>query len=560
MILPQWSTACPDWERRILARESLIPAPLFPDEADASLAVLRELRLKDVAGGPTMGEVCRPWFFEFSAAIFGAYDAESGRRHINEFLLLISKKNTKSTGAAGIMLTALLRNWREEAEFLILAPTVEVANAAYKPAASMIRMDAELNDLMDVRDYQRTIRHKGNGATLRVVAADTETVSGNKATGVLIDELWLFGQRAHADSMLVEATGGLASRPEGFVIYLSTQSDKAPAGIFKQKLDYARNVRDGKVVDRKFLPVLYEFPEQLLIEEKYKDPAYFYVTNPNLGASVDAEFIAGKLERALLGAESLQDVLAKHLNVEIGTRIRTDGWAGAEFWAAQGDPTLTFEALLTRCEVIVFGVDGGGLDDLFGLCAAGRERKTGRWLFWHHAWAHEIALLRRKEIAPRLRGFAADKEVTIVKLPGVDVREVADLICRARDAGLLPEKQAIGVDTAGIGDVIDELLTPERKITMEQIIGVGQGWKLNGSIKTTERKLAGGEVSHGGTKLMEWCVGNAKVEQGKTAVSISKQASGTAKIDPLMAMFNAVSLLMLNPTANAPQKFQLLFV
>lgn len=553
---PQWTTSCPDWADRLRAGRSIIPPPIYADQAQAALAIFKALRVVDLPGKPTFGECCDEWVFDFVAAIFGAYDAETGKQLIREFFLLISKKNTKSTIAAGIMLTAVILCWREEEEHLILAPTKEVADNSFKPAAGMIRADDELMALFHIQDHVRTITHRLTRASLKVVAADTDTVSGKKAGRILVDEYWLFGSRANAAAMFMEATGGQASREEGFVIYLSTQSEEPPAGVFKEKLQYYRDVRDGKILDPKSLGVLYEFPDDMIQSKAYLDPENFHITNPNIGRSVSAEWLEDQLRKAQVRTDgAFQTFLAKHLNVEIGLNLRSDRWAGADFWEAT-EIVLTLDDLVRRCEVAVVGGDGGGLDDLLGQAVVGRERGTGKWLAWFHAWAHPIALERRKEIAPRLLDFQREGSLTIVERIGQDVREFADNVCRIRDAGLMPEKNGVGVDAAGIGDIVDELAARDFNVEPGgDVIAVSQGWRLNGAIKTTERKLAGGELLVAQSALMPWCVGNARIEDHGNAISITKQASGKAKIDPLMALFDAVSLMALNPVSGK-KKFQ----
>lgn len=548
-MMPVWSTACPDWESRIVAKEGLIPfGPLFPDEAREALDVFKALRIVDAAGSPTFGESCEQWVFDFVAAIFGAYDAESGKRLIREFFLLISKKNSKSTLAAGVMVTALIRNWRMSAELLILAPTIEVAQNSYKPAADMVNADEELKEMLHVQDHLRTITHRTTGAALKVVAADSDTVSGKKAAFVLVDELWVFGSKPKADAMLREATGGLVSRPEGFVVYLSTQSAEPPSGVFKAKLDYFRNVRDGKVKDNKSLGVLYEFPKAMVDRAEYLDPRNFYITNPNIPHSVSQEWLEDELRKELAGdGDTRRTFLAKHLNVEIGMNLRGNRWAGADFWEAQADQSLDLYGVLDRSEVVVVGIDGGGLDDLFGMAVIGRERGTRDWLAWTHAWCHDGVLKRRQSIAPKLKDFERDGDLTIVGDELTDISAIIEIIADIKARNLL---HSVAVDPAGLGELIETLA--EIDVTQEagNLIGAPQGYAMMNAIKTTERKVANGTLKHSGQPMMNWCVGNLKIEPTATAIRASKQNAGDAKIDPVMALFDAVTVMIRNPAGD----------
>jgi phage terminase large subunit-like protein len=554
-MVRSWSTACLDWEERILSGRSLVPdLPLFRDEADRALRIFKRLRVPDIIGQPTLGEACGAWFFPIVEAMFGAYDPETNRRMIQEFFFLVPKKNSKSSNGGAIMITAAIMNRRPEAEFHFIAPTIKIANISFKQAVGTIRLDPELHKLFHVQRHLRTITHRLNGTTLQILAADTDIVTGGKAVGTMIDETHQFARKSNAADIFLEIRGALSSRPDGFLFQTTTQSKDAPAGQFKTELKQARDVRDGKI-EAPLLPILYEHPTALIEDDSWRERRFWQVVNPNLGRSLEPEFLQRELEKAEReGPQAMVLFASQHFNIEIGLRMHADRWVGADHWEAAAAPALSLDDILERSEVLTVGIDGGGLDDLLGLAVLGRCRKTRDWLLWARAWAQTDVLERRKEIAERLRDFALAGDLVICKEPTQDVDEVAAIVARVADAGLLPPRFGVGLDPVGVAAIIDALAAQgiESEANGGPVCAVYQGYKLSGAVWGMERKLKDGTLRHAGQPMMAWCVGNATAEQKGNAVLITKQAAGKAKIDPLVAAFNAFSLMSRVPEAAGP--------
>lgn len=561
-----WNLSCPGWEGRLRAGKSLVPTlPLFVAEADRGVAVFNKLRLADVPGTPYLAEAAGDWFRDIVRALFGSLEPKTRERLIREIFVLVSKKNSKTTYGALLMLTALLLNQRPNAPFIMTAPVHDVAELAFSAASGAIALDPVLSKKLHVREHLKTIVHRESGAELQIMTFDPAVLTGQKCAGVLIDELHVVAKMNKAASAIRQLRGGMLPYSEAFMAFITTQSEEAPSGVFRAELMKARAIRDGTRTGA-MLPVLYEFPKAMQAKaEVWRNPANWGMVTPNAGRSVTVARLEEEFDVAqATSEEELRAWASQHLNVEIGLALHSDRWAGADYWEVQARSSFTLDELIARCEVIDVGIDGGGLDDLLGLAVVGRDAKTREWLAWTHAWAHKIVLERRKSEAERFRDFARDGDLTIVENIGEDVEELASIVSHIDVSGKLDK---IGLDPAGIGAILDALAAakilmkgkgPDGK-EFDRIVGISQGWRMTGAIKTTERKLAEGGLIHGGQRLMNWCVGNAKVEPRGNAVIITKQAAGTAKIDPLMSLFNAVSLMSLNPAAPGA-RHQLFFV
>lgn len=535
-----WCTAVPDWAERIKRGKSLAPRlPLFEEPAARGVAIFNRLRLPDVHGKPALETAAGDWFRDIVRCLFGSYDAVIRRRFIQEVFCLVPKKNSKTTNGAGLMLTAVLLSERPRAEFLLVAPTQEVADLAFAQAVGMVEADPVLVTKFHIQPHTKKLTYRATGAFLKVKSFDPKIVTGTKPAGILLDEVHVIAEAPDADRVIGQLRGGLVSQPEGFLVMITTQSERPPSGVFKAELAKARAVRDGKF-NAPVLPILYEFPPGV----DWRDPANWHMVLPNEGRSISIARLIPDYQGAIEAGEGeLRRWASQHLDVEIGLALLSDHWPGSTFWQAHARPGLTLDAVLASCDTVAIGIDAGGPADWMGLVVLGREIETRHWLVWAKAWVHAIALERYKGEAQKWLDFEADGDLTIVQELGPDVDELVGIVCKVYATGLLCR---VGLDPAGSAKVLHEALMLDGELPEALFAGIGQGWHLVGIMRLVERRLASGTLWHSGSAMMNYCVGNARVVTRGNAALITKEAS-KGKIDPLMALLDAGECLVVAP-------------
>lgn len=547
-----WDLSCPDWDARIRERRSLIPdLQLNEVEAAMGLAFYDQMPLPDGLDEMTLGEASGQWFRDIVRAVFGSWDAESRVRSIRDFFVLAPKGSSKTTYSAGLMLTAMLMNRRRNVEALFIGPTQSISDRAYDQAAAMVRKSKDLSRRFKCIDHQKTIQDLDMDSELKVKTFALDVLTGSIVFFVLLDELHVLGTNKNTTKVLRQIRGGLDKTQEGALLITTTMPDDIPAGAFKDELVIARKIRNGAYRGksiRPMLPILYEFPPAIAKDkDAWGNPENWPMVMPNLGRSVHLhDLVPDWNSEREKGDKPMRIWASQHLNVEMGIGLSVDGWAGAEYWARGEDEQVSIEYILDNCEVVVIGLDGGGLDDLYGVNILGREKESRDWLSWSHAYCHEIVLERRQSIAARLLDFKAAGELTIYETAGDDIDAIIELVTTVKDRGLLG---AVAVDPAGLGEMVERLAEIDVTVENKLLVGAPQGFGMMNAIKTAERKLQNGTLRHARSALMDWCVGNVKIEPMATAIRATKQNAGDAKIDPWAALMNGVWMMSRNPEA-----------
>lgn len=202
-----------------------------------------------------------------------------------------ARKNAKTQIAAALGLDLLVTEDDAEPEIYAAATTGDQSEKVFIAAASMVRADEELSDMIAVTDYRKTLRNKQTGGIFQALSADGKSKHGSNPSVVIIDEFHAWGQK-HQELYDALTTGSGARRQ--FLEIIITTAGVDEYTLCGREYDYATKVRDGVIKDPTYLPMIYELPK----DADWTDESLWSLPNPTLGDIVRIEYLREKCAKA----------------------------------------------------------------------------------------------------------------------------------------------------------------------------------------------------------------------------------------------------------------------
>lgn len=482
-----------------------------------------------------------PWQAWVLTTLYGWTHAATGLRRFRVGLVLVPRKNAKSTLGAVAINYALTADGEGGAEVYSAATTRDQAKVSAEIAWEMAKRSAEYRDYFGVRigaKTTRTLEVPGTASKFMPLSADAHSLDGLNVSFALVDELHAHKTRAVWD--VLETAIGARAQP---LIFAITTAGADVLGICYEKLEYLRRILTDEVSDEQFFGIEYTIDEG----DDWQDETSWRKANPNFGVSVNPEDLARKVSEAKQSPAARNNFLTKHLNVWVTSHepcLSVEGWKRGQ--SKGWRPVLEVPELKhERCWV---GIDLASKIDLCAMSfvfppTAGRSR----WRWLQQIWTPEDTLRDRahRDRAP----YEAWAEAGWLQTtPGtrIDHQAVIDALLAARD---VYDIQVVGFDPWHADKLIEDL-TKRHGFDETQVIAVPQTFAgLSSACLRVQADILAGEVDAGGCPVTAWCVSNVVANRdGKDNLMFAKGKS-RGRIDPVIAGAIGTALWLRQPQA-----------
>ncbi|NLI35652.1 MAG: terminase large subunit [Bacteroidales bacterium] len=253
--------------------------------------------------------ILEPWQQFIIASIYGFYVRESGKRLVNYVYIEMARKNGKTAFAAGICLYNLIADGEMDAEVDLAANSKDQAKIAFKFCSQFSKeLDPTGKYLLPYRDK---VKFDKMISLLQVFSADDTKLDGFNASMYLIDEYHAAKNTGLKD--VLQSSQAMRENPLGVIITTAGFDKLGPCYEYRTM---CTEILKGLKENDSLFCIIYCQDEN----DDWKDPAIWEKSNPNLGITVQKDY----LKKQVVAAENSP-------SEEVGIKTKTFNlWCDSE--------------------------------------------------------------------------------------------------------------------------------------------------------------------------------------------------------------------------------------
>lgn len=487
---------------------------------------------------------------------------EDGRRQYRTAYLEIPKKNGKTELIAGLSLYHLVCD-PPGGKIYCCAADRQQAGLVYDAACAMVDQEpafgarvtapnGQRKKHIEVKSGYKEIRNNKTGSTLYVLSAEAFTKHGLNPSVVIFDELHAQPNRDLWDVMTF---GASAAREEPLLWVITTAGDDPDrCSIGWEVHEQARKVRDGELDDPTMYVKIYAAPEDADIY----DEATWYAANPSLGHTIQVETVRQEAMQARNSEAS--EKLFRWLRLNQWVALKRLSWLPLTLFDQCRSDRSPADLVGKRCYC---GLDLSSTTDLTALgFVFPPQEGLDKYVFMTRQWIPSDSMaerIRRDKVPYDRWAKAGYIEVT----PGAVIDY--DLIkYQLAAVNLQYEVTAWGNDPWGAEKLRQDLergVEVDGRETVIELVMIKQNIEhLSPAMKEMERLLGRGEAEFLPNPATRWAFGNVNVVEDGNGNYKPRKVSPSQRIDPIMALLNAMTLCLRMEPQFAPDIPDLLVI
>lgn len=466
------------------------------------------------------------WQKALVAATFGIVHKIDGTRKYQEVMLVVARKNGKSTLASAIGLYLQIADGEPGAEVYACATKKDQAKIIWTEAKRMVNKSPSLKKRMKTRVSD--IVSDFNDSSFAPLGRDSDSLDGLNVHGALLDEI-----HAWQDQNLYDViVDGTSSREEP-LIFITTTAGTIREKVFDLKYDEAVMTINGYedengFKNERFLPIIYELNDK----KDWTDEDAWYQANPGLGTIKSIDQLRNKVNKAIANSLLVKNLLCKDFNIRETT---------SEAWLSFEDINNTNLIPLEKLQQARYGIGGADLSattDLTSACILFVLPNDEKIYFKHMYWLPEDVFEQRVKEDRVPYDLWLEKDYIRVT-PGnkVHYKHVIDWFLEVQNE-LDIYIYNIGYDNWSATYFVEELKNTFGESVPYPVI---QGKKtLSTPMKNLGADLASKKIVYDNNPITKWCITNTAVDIDKNNnIQPKKTSNPRRRIDGLASMLDA---------------------